>query len=274
MFDNQELPETVDVNIVKELKDIGGSINGLPESELSPTCQIETFDGSLLPAVWYPHSKIAKADRQDLSYDSVDFFGNKKEYSFVPSGWVLMEKRWLPLVTRLLRIISSDDLEQMPDLFERVSYFGNNFKIDKESVRSGNVKLLTSIGAADNHYYVTYLITDKNGSLLPSATMDNWLILDTKSVGYKSCGIGERVYGPGCYFGGFWACADRGSARKVDEAVCKVKTPPWPTRYFWAVIDDVVFNAEKGGSIKAGRIKLLNEDQKQNIPDWVHFINS
>jgi len=60
----------------------------------------------------------------------------------------------------------------------------------------------------------------------------------------------------------------------VDEAVCKVKSPPWPTRYFWAVIDDVVFNAEKGGSIKAGRIKLLNEDQKQNIPDWVHFINS
>jgi hypothetical protein len=274
MFDNQPLPETIDVNIVKDLKDIGGSINGLPESELFPNCQIKTFDGDFLPAVWYPHTKIAIKERRSFSYDGVDYYGNDKKYSFLPSAWVLTENNWLPLVTRLLRIIGSDELKQAPDIFERVSYFGGGSKVDRESIMNGDVVLLTSLGAAENPYYITYLSTDKDGNLLPSATMNNWLILDTKSVGYKPCGIGKRVYGSGCYFGGFWTCGDRGSARNVDGSVCKVKNPPWPTRYFYAVIDDVVFNAGGGSSIKAGRIKILNEDQKQNIPDWVQLVNS
>lgn len=268
-FDNQELPESIDINIVKALKDVGGSRNGLPKSELFPNCQIETFDGNFLPAIWYPHSKIANVDRQAFSYDGVDFNGKDKKYSFLPSGWVLMENNWLPLVIRLLRVIGSDELKQIPDLLKRVSYYGSGLKVDEAAVRNGSAKLLTSLGAATNPYYVAYFNTDKYGNLLPSATINNWLVLDTENVGYKVCGVGERVYGPGCYFGGFWACANRGSARKVDEAVCKVKNPPWSTRYFWAVIDDVVFNAKKGGSIKAGRIRILNEDQKQNIPDWV-----
>jgi hypothetical protein len=269
MFGNQEPPETVDINIVGSLKEVGGNISGLSESEISPNCHIKTLGGDLLPAIWYPHSRIAKAERKAVSYDSVDFKGKDQKYSFLPSGWVFIENNWSPLVTRLLRVIGSDELAQTPDLLKRVSYHGSDLRVDEESIRNDGVKLLTSLGAASNPYYVVYLNTDKNGNLLLSETLNNWLVLDTKNVGYRPDGVGERIYGNALYFGGFWSCADRGSARKVDTAVCKVKNPPWPTRYFWAVIDDIVFNAEKGGSIKAGRIKILNEDQNQKIPDWV-----
>lgn len=269
MFDNQELPKKVEVNIVKSLESVGGSINGLCKSKLTPNCRIETFDGDVFPSVWYPHTGIPKSQRYAVRYESLDFKGNKTEYSFIPSGWILTENRWLPLVTRLLRVVGAKELEEVPNLLNRVTYDGKSLDVNELEIKNGNVKLLTSLGAADNPFFITYLSSDKNGNLLPSVTKNNWLILDTKSIGYKSCGVGERVYGPGCYFGGSWSCADRGSAKKVDTAVCKIKNPPWPTRYFWATIDDIVFNAGEGGSIKSGRIKLLNEDQNQKIPDWV-----
>lgn len=269
MFDNQELPKIVDMNVLKSLESVGGSKNGLSGSELSPNCQITIFDKSVMSAIWYPHTGIPKTQRHSFEYKGIDYNGNKKNYSFVPSGWVFTENRWFPLVTRLLRIIGTKELEERPDLLKRVTYDGQPLDINESDLRDGKIKLLTSLGAAENPFFIAYLNTDKKGNILPSATKNNWLVLDTKSVGYKSCGVGERVYGPGCYFGGSWACADRGSAKKVDVAVCKVKTPPWPTRYFWAIVDDVVFNAGGGGSVKAGRIKILNEDQNKKIPSWV-----
>jgi hypothetical protein len=274
MFDRQPLPDTIDVRIFETLENVGGAINGLQESELVPNCVIKTFEGNCLSAVWYPHTRILKSERRCLKYRSVDFKGNPKEYSLLPSGWVLTENHWFPLVTRLLRVIGAKEIRETPDLLSRVSYDGHDLDVGEASIMDGRIKLLTSLGAADNPFYIVYLNTNESGDLLPSTTKDNWLVLDTKNVGYKACGVGEKVYGPGCYFGGSWACADRGSARKVDEAVCKVKNPPWPTRYFWAVIDDVVFNAGEGSSIKTGRIKILNEDQKQNIPDWVQFLET
>lgn len=269
MFDNQELPKIVDVNISKSLDGIGGSKNGLSETELSSNCRVDTFDESELPAVWYPHTGISKSQRCSFEYEGVDFNGNEKKYSFIPSGWVFTENRWFPLVTRLLRIIGAKELEEKPNLLDRVTYNGQPLDINESDVRNGKIRLLTSLGAAENPFFVVYLNIDKRGNILPSATKNNWLVIDTKSVGYKSCGVGERVYGPGCYFGGSWACADRGSAKKVDTSVCKTKTPSWPTKHFWAIVDDVVFNAKEGGSIKAGRIKILNEDQNQKIPNWV-----
>lgn len=270
MFDNQELPKKIDVNIIKTLENVGGPVNGFQESELTPNCVIRTFDGEFLPAVWYPRTGIPKSERKSLRYKSVDFEGKPKDYSILPSGWVLIENRWLPLITRLLRVIGDKELQESPGLLKRVSYCGVNV-VSEESIMNGDAKLLTSLGAAENPYFIAYLTISNEGVLLDSATKNNWLVLDTKNVGYKACGIGQRVYGPGCYFGGFWACADKGSAKKVDHIVCKTKNPPWATKYFWGVVDDVVYNAGEGSSIKAGRIKLLNEDQPQDIPDWVRF---
>lgn len=232
MFDNQELPKVIDVDIVKTLNEIGGSINGLPESELSPNCQIKTFDGSLLPTIWYLHTGIPKSERQNLKYQGVDFEGKPKEYTILPSGWVLTENQWLPLVARLVRVIGAKELRETPDLLSRVSYDERGLDVNESAIMNGDIKLLTSLGAAENPFFIAYLNSNRNGDILPSATKNNWLVLDTKSVGYRACGIGKRVYGPGCYFGGSWACADRGSAKKVDAAVCKIKAPPWPTRYF------------------------------------------
>lgn len=248
VFDNQELPASVSVDLVNSLEEIGGTKNSLPENEIRPNTEIASFNGIRMPAVWYPHSSIPKKERRYLNYNGLNEFGEPKEYSILPSGWILAEKGvWLPLVIRLVRIMKVSDIGKVPDLLGRVHYTQSGRDINTENLDNKR-SIFTSLGAAGNDFIVDY-----------SRTISKWLVMDTKNVGYKSCGIGKRVYGAGCYFGGFWTCADRASAKKVDDTVCKTKNPPWPAKYFLAAIDDLIYNAGLGSSIKSGRIKLISK---------------
>lgn len=245
IFDNQPLPKTIGIDLAGNLSKMGGAVNSLPKDCVSPNTEIKTINKETLPAVWYPHSGVSVIDRKILTYDGVDKFGSPKTNEVRPSGWILTEGAWLPLVVRVLRVLTEDEIKKAPNIFKRVEYFQNDKQVE---FRKNKKDTLTSLGAADNEFFVDY-----------SATMGKWLVLDQKNVGYKACGVGIRVYGAGCYFGGFWTCANISSAKGVDKTVCKTKNPPWPTKYFLAVIDDLVYNAGVGESIKSGRIKLLKE---------------
>lgn len=160
------------------------------------------------------------------------------------------------------------------EFFEKVIYAAgsNKYGASKLSTKKASYAL-TSLGAAGNTFNIAYLLADAHGNLLPSPAKDKWLVEDVSYVGYNVvCGVADRVYGAGCYFGGMWVCASRAGARKVDSAVCQTKNPPYITQHFWAVADQYVYNSKGGGSIKAGRMKLINEEESVSIPSWVKFI--
>jgi hypothetical protein len=271
-FNGKELPDDIEIKLVDSLSEVGGPINGLEAKALVPNCLIETMNGEALPCVWYLNNPASRGERVSFAYNGVNEENEPTKYSFEPAGWVFIDGAWLPMVLRLLRVIDLREMDLNDEYFNKVIYASGDERKTAGEMSSGKAAyVMASLGAAGNTFNIAYLLTDPGGNLLPSPAKDKWLVQDLSDIGFGGvCGAGERVYGAGCYFGGMWVCANRGGARKTNEAVCKPKD--YSSQYFWAVADGYVYNSKGGGSIKAGRVKLLNEEQISGIPGWVKFV--